>query len=397
MIKRIFFISLLSWALINIYVLADTPNSKINLIGQESSNVIYTTVPFLNIDPDSRGGAMGDVGVATKPDINSMCWNPAKYAFMDDPIGISASYTPWLHSIAPYISLLYLTGYGRLDKQQAIAFAIRYFSLGSITFTDNSGAPIGQKNPNEFTIDGAYSRLFSDKISGGIAFRYIRSDLSSGFLIQNTIPSKAGFSFAADVAMYYHTPLQFEGRAAEWAMGINISNMGSKISYTDDSQKGFIPTNLKIGTSLTSTLDPYNKLTLSLDLNKLLVPTPPSRDTLGNVINGLDDNVSVPQGMLQALYDAPGGLSEKLKEIMISVGAEYWYHDQFAIRGGYFNESAMKGNRKYFTLGIGFKLTLLTLDFSYLVPTEGRTSPLANTLRLSAGIIIGKPRKQSTQ
>lgn len=394
MIKRVFFISLLFWTLININVLAQTTL----ISGQESSNVIYTAVPFLNIDPDSRGGAMGDLGAATKPDINSMCWNPAKYAFMDDPIGIAASYTPWLHSIAPDINLLYLAGYGKLDKQQTIAFAIRYFSLGSITFTDNSGTPIGQKTPNEFTLDGAYSRLFSDKISGGIAFRYIRSDLSTGFLVPSTsVPTKAGVSFAADVAMYYHTPIQFEGRAAEWALGVNISNMGAKISYTDDSPKDFIPTNLKIGTALTSTLDPYNKLTVSIDLNKLLVPTPPLRDSLGVIIKGLDDNVSVPQGMLQALYDAPGGLSEKLKEIMISVGAEYWYRDQFAIRGGYFNESAMKGNRKYFTLGIGLKMTLLTLDFAYLVPTEGRTSPLANTLRLSACIIIGKPRKQSTQ
>lgn len=380
---------------------ADTPPT---IIGQQStSNVIQTAVPFLTISPDARGGAMGDLGVATKPDINSMYWNPAKYAFMDDGWGISSSYTPWLQNLAPDIRLLYLSGYIKLDKFQTIAGAIRYFSLGQIIFTiegqGNQPVVTGSKTPNEFTIDGAYSRLFSERFSMGIAFRYIRSDLSSGAYTPGAAePTKAGVTAAVDISAYYKLPLQVNNEAGEIAFGLNISNIGNKISYTESAPPEFLPTNLRLGTAYTMGLDSYNKLVLSADINKLLVPTPPVYSTDSNQvktrIKGLDPNVSVMQGMIQSLYDAPGGISEKMKEIMISVGTEYWYRDQFAIRGGYFNESAMKGNRKYLTVGFGLKMTLLTLDFSYLVPTAGRSNPLANTMRFTASVNIGRIKKK---
>jgi hypothetical protein len=377
---------------------ADTPPTIIGQLPQATSNVIYTAVPFLTISPDARGGSMGDLGVATKPDANSMHWNPAKYAFMDDSWGFSSSYSPWLQNLAPDIRLLYLSWYDKLDKFQTIAFAIRYFSLGQIIFTDIYNAPAGSKTPNEFSLDGAYSRLFSETFSMGIAFRFIRSDLSSGSYTPGIEPTKAGVTAAVDISAYYKKPLQVNNQAAEIAFGLNISNIGNKISYSESEQPEFIPTNLRLGSAYTMTLDPYNKLVLSTDLNKLLVPTPPIIVTDSNGvqtrIKGMDPNVSVMQGMIQSLYDAPGGASEKLKEITISVGSEYWYRDQFAIRGGYFNESAMKGNRKYFTVGFGLKMTLLTLDFSYLVPTAGRSNPLANTMRFSASVNIGKPKKQ---
>lgn len=379
---------------------ADPHGSELILGANYTSNVIQTPVPFLNISPDARGGAMGDIGAATKPDVNSMHWNPAKYAFMDDAFGFSSSYSPWLQRIAPDIRLLYLSWYMKLDRLQTIAASIRYFSLGQIIFTNDYGKETGNKTPNEFTIDGAYSRLFSERFSMGIAFRFIRSDLSSGSYLSGVEPSKAGVTGAVDISAYYKKPLQANNQAAELAFGINISNIGNKISYTENAKKDFIPTNLRIGTAYTMSLDPYNKLVLSTDLNKLLVPTPPLYYTDSNQIRtrvkGMDPDVSVTQGIIQSLYDAPGGYSEKLKEIMVSVGTEYWYRDQFAIRGGYFNESAMKGNRKYFTVGIGLKMTLLTLDFSYLVPTAGRDNPLANTMRFSASVNIGKPKKQQT-
>jgi hypothetical protein len=367
---------------------------------QATSNVIQTTVPFLTISPDARGGAMGDLGVATKPDINSMFWNPAKYAFMDDGWGLSSSYTPWLQNLAPDIRLLYLSWYYKINKLQAIAFSLRYFSLGQIIFTDNSGNAYGNKTPNEFSIDGAYSRLFSERLSMGIAFRFIRSDLASGAQISSATTGTvsdaptAGVTAAVDISVYYKIPLQVNNQAGEIAFGINVSNIGNKISYASDETPQFIPTNLRLGSSYTMALDSYNKLVLSTDLNKLLVPTPPIVDSLGRPIKGLSSNVSVMQGMIQSLYDAPGGISEKLKEITISVGSEYWYRDQFAIRGGYFNESAMKGNRKYFTVGFGLKMTLLTLDFSYLVPTDGRSNPLANTMRFTGSFNIGKIKKK---
>lgn len=389
------------------YVLGADPVNGNPTLGQEYSrsyNVIQTPVPFLNIAPDSRAGAMGDLGVATSPDLNSLHWNPAKYAFLDDNAGVSTTYSPWLKNLAPDIKLLYLTGFKRVDKQQTVAFGLRYFTLGSITFTDENNQFISKQNPNEFTLDASYARLFSDRISGGITFRYIVSDLAKGSTVSGQTV-KAGTSFAADLSLYYHSPIKFSNNEGEWAFGVNISNIGTKISYTDVERKDFIPTNLRVGTSFKVNLDNYNSLMVGVDLNKLLVPTPPiyKVDSTGNFVvdangnrvieKGMDPNVSVGQGIIQSFYDAPGGLEEELKEIMLSIGAEYWYMNQFAIRAGYFNEAAMKGNRKYATVGVGLRLTLITLDFSYLIPRGGRNNPLANTVRITASVDIGNVQR----
>jgi hypothetical protein len=380
--------------------------TKTGILGdqQDSYNVIQTPVPFLNIAPDSRAGAMGDMGAATTPDLNSLHWNAAKYAFCEDAYGISTTYSPWLKKLAADIKLLYLTGFVRIDKRQVVAMGLRYFTLGTINFTDENNTPISTQNPNEFTIDAAYSMMFSEKMSGGFTVRYIRSDLSKGSSI-NGEATKAGTSYAADISTYYHTPIHFGTQEGEWAWGINISNMGSKISYTEGDIKDFIPANLRIGTAITASLDAYNKIMIGFDINKLLVPSPPKykTDSLGElvldandkkiILEGMDPDVAIAQGMLQSFYDAPGGLSEELKEIMFSVGAEYWYQNQFALRVGYFNESAMKGNRKYATVGVGLRLTVATLDFSYLIPSGGNNNPLANTMRITASFDIGKPKK----
>jgi hypothetical protein len=395
MIKRICLAFVFSVLIMNLF----TDGKNLLPTGAEyTTNVIQTIVPFLTIAPDSRGGAMGDAGAATTPDINSLHWNGAKYAFINEEIGVSLSYSPWLKGIANDIKLLYLTGFKRIDKQQVVAAGVRFFNLGQIVFTDEYSHTTGQKIPTEFTLEAAYSRLFTDRFSGGITFRFVRSDLSTGAVVYDSgLPSKAGISFAADVSVYYHKPVQLSDVPGEWALGINISNIGTKMSYADDQKKLFIPTNLKIGGSITMNLDQYNKLSLTTDLNKLLVPTPPLLNDSGQRIGGENPDVSVAQGMIQSFYDAPKGFSEELKEITISIGGEYWYREQFALRAGYFSESAMKGNRKYFTLGLGIKMNVLTVDFSYLLPAAYRNNPLANTMRLTASFNIGKPKKQQNK
>jgi len=362
-------------------------------------NTIETTVPFLTIAPDSRSGAMGDAGAATSPDINSQHWNPAKYAFISGNGGVALSYTPWLRNLVNDINLAYLIGYYRIDRQQVISGSLRYFSLGQIDFTDNNGNFIKPFNPNEFAIDAGYARLFSDKISGAIAFRFIRSDLTGNIYVEGVGgETKPGVAFAADIATYYHTPVKLKDKDGELAFGVDISNIGTKISYTDNQQKSFIPIDLRIGGRLTTELDEFNTLSFALDLNKLLVPTSPIYDTVTvngkpKILYGKDPNVSVPLGMLQSFYDAPGGFKEEMREIMVSAGVEYLYRNQFAVRGGYFYEDKTKGNRKYFTLGVGMKLNVFGLDFAYLVPASGRQNPLANTVRFTLSFLFEKQKK----
>jgi hypothetical protein len=372
-------------------------------------NAIQSAVPFLTIAPDSRSGAMGDVGVATSPDLNSMHWNPAKFAFIAENAGIGLSYTPWLRTLVPDINLAYLTGYKRIDRQQVVSASLLYFSLGEIIFTDQEGQIIKPFNPNEFAIDAAYSRLFSDRLSGGIAFRFIRSDLTGELQGETVGETKAGISFAADISTYYQREVELGDKSGFLAIGANISNIGTKISYTSGKEKEFIPINLRVGTSMTVDLDDFNKITLSLDLNKLLVPTPPiyyqDGDTLpdGSVVvpgeriiqYGMDPNVSVPVGMLHSFYDAPGGFKEEMQEIMIGAGLEYLYRKQFAIRTGYFYENQWKGNRKYFAFGVGLKLNVFAIDFAYLVPTTGRNNPLANTVRFTLSFLFDKNKSNS--
>lgn len=355
--------------------------TKTNYLGQDL-NTVTTAVPFLMIAPDARGGAMGDAGVSSTPDAFSQHWNPAKYAFIDTDMGFSLSYSPWMRKLVSDINLAYITGYKKLNDKEAISASLLYFSLGDIVFTDISGQTIGNYRPNEFALDFAYSRKLSPDFSGAISARYIHSNLTQGQDVGSTT-TKPGNSVATDVSVYYQKNTNVFNTPAVFAWGINISNIGSKISYTNDNtRKDFIPTNVRIGPSLLFNLDEFNSLTFMADFNKLLVPTPPRLDSIGNIIAGRNPDVSVPMGMIQSFYDAPGGFKEEIHEVTLSLGAEYWYNKQFALRAGYFYEHPTKGNRKYFTMGAGLKYTKFRLDLSYLIPTE-QHNPLENTLRFS--------------
>jgi len=342
----------------------------------EVNNPIVTAVPSLSIAPDARAGGMGDVGVATTPDVNSQFWNPAKYVFMESDAGISVSYTPWLRKLVSDIDLAYLAGYWKLDKEQALSASLRYFSLGDITLMDQLGYPQGSAHPNELAFDVAYSRLLSDHFSASVALRYIHSDLNNGVNLAGQTEMYPGSAVAGDIAGYYKTPVALEGVDGTLNVGLNISNIGSKISYDKNATSSFIPTNMRLGTSFDYPLDNYNKFSVSLDFNKLLVPTQNSMTAKEY------SDLSPLSGIFKSFSDAPGGLKEELQEVMWSLGAEYAYNNQFFVRGGYFNESQYKGNRKYFTAGAGFKLNVFQLDAAYVISTSS-SNPLDQTLRFS--------------
>lgn len=360
-------------------------------------NAIQTVVPFLMIAPDSRAGGMGDAGVATSPDVFSMHWNPAKFAFIDGKSGVGISYAPWLRNLVPDINIAYLSGYKRIDGKQVLSASLAYSSLGDVPFTDDFGNELLTFNPNEFSIDASYSRLFTEYLSGGIAFRFIYSNLTGGYYA-NGEATKPGISFAADISGYYQKQITMFRKNAQIAFGLNFSNIGSKMSYSDSQYADFIPMNMRLGTAATINLDNYNKITATIDLNKLLVPTPPVYSTTNpdSIISGKDPNVAVPVAIFQSFYDAPGGFKEEMQEITYSLGLEYWYNNQFALRGGYFNENENKGNRKYFTAGAGFRLKSITLDFSYLMPVA-TNHPLARTLRFSLAFEFNSFRNASRQ
>ena len=356
-----------------------------NDLGQNELNTITTAVPFLLIAPDSKAGAMGDVGVATTPDANSIHWNPAKLAFVDDDMGFSMSYVPWLRALVPDINLSYLAGYVKLNDNEVIGLELRYFSLGDITFTDIVGNTLGQYKPSEFALGTSYSRKLSDNFSLAISGRYIYSNLTGG-QSAGGIETVAGQSIAADIAGYYTKPIRLGGRDVDLAIGGNISNIGSKISYTETAVQDFIPINLRLGTAIGTEFDDYNKMSFAFDINKLLVPTPPVYNNDGEITAGQDPNVSVVSGIFQSFGDAPGGFSEEMREINYSIGTEYWYANQFAIRAGYFFEHDTKGGRKFFTFGSGVKYNVFALDFSYLINASSSingNNPLANTMRFT--------------
>ncbi len=372
-----------------LFVSAVLAVSAVQAYGQASTsgaNTITTAVPFLSITPDSRAGGMGDAGVGTTPDLSSQHWNPAKYGFMDSDMGVSLSYSPWLRALVDDINLAYLVGYKKIDDVQTVSSSLRYFSLGDIVFTSEYGEITGQQSPNEFAIDLGYSRLLSEVFSGSVAVRYIRSDLTGGQLI-NGVESKAGNSYAADVAFYYYNEFRANQKENIFSAGINIQNIGAKISYTDGEVNDFIPTMMKLGAAYTTEVDEYNSFTFALEANKLLVPTPPRDTTLfdeGAIIypGGFNSDKSVISGIFSSFTDAPGGMQEELQEINLSLGVEYWYNQQFALRAGYFWEHENKGNRKFLTAGAGFRMNVFALDFSYLLPTQ-RNHPLENTLRFT--------------
>jgi hypothetical protein len=356
-------------------------NGSTNTNGTNST-AIPTAVPFLLISPDSRSGGMGEAGVALSPDANANFWNPSKLAFIEGTDAVSASYSPWLRSLVPDVSLSYLGYAHKLDERNTIGASIRYFNLGTIANTDGSGNFQSNYTPNEFSIDGSFARSFGNNFSLGLTLRYIHSNLFSGYVSSSSVQAKPGNAVAADISTYYKTEIQEFGNDATFAFGANISNIGTKISYSDNGTKYFLPTNLKIGVANTLNLDETNQVTFALDFNKLLVPTPPIRDNDGNIIKGKNDDVSVPAGIFGSFTDAPGGFSEEMQEISISPGVEYWYNKQFALRAGYFYQNPNKGGLHYFTLGTGFKYDIFAFDFSYIAASQ-QSSPLANTLRFT--------------
>lgn len=362
-------------------------------------NPVYTGVTSLSIAPDSRAGAMGDVGCATDPyyDNCNQYWNPAKYPFTKANGGLSLDYTPWLRQLVSDIDLAYLTGYYKVDSYSALSSSLTYFSLGEV-FADEYTI-----HPYEMAIDVAYSRLLSEKLSAAVGLRFIYSDLQYDYADDVT----AGKSFAADIALYHNSYLTVGRRDCMLGLGLNASNIGSKISYDGGQTNEFIPTNLRLGASLTIPIDEYNAISLSADANKLMVPTKPSyAQFMEEMYPGVTDNnfsytseyatwlestgyndVSPISGIFQSFHDAPGGFKEEMREIYWGVGAEYAYNDQFFVRGGYHYENEYKGNRKYVTVGAGFRMSAFSLDAAYLISTS-QSNPLDQTLRFSLSFDI---------
>ncbi|MEO7264045.1 MAG: type IX secretion system outer membrane channel protein PorV [Ferruginibacter sp.] len=352
-----------------------------------SINVVTTAVPFLRISPDARSGGMGDVGIATSPDANSAFWNLAKTPFSTNKAGLAVTYTPWLNDLGLNdVYLASLAGFYKIDDLQALSLGFRYFSLGNIQFTDGIGNITGNGRPREFSIDGGYSRKLSSKIGLGIALRYISSDLANGYSPSTGQSYKKGSSVAGDLHFYHHG-IKENGSGLNW--GLTLSNLGAKISYTSDAtQKDYIPANLGLGAAYSKVFDADNKITFALDLNKLLVPTPPAvSDSAG--LAGYRSK-GVVSSWFSSFGDAPGGGGEELREVTASLGAEYWYKNQFAVRAGYFYEHPEKGNRKYFTVGAGLKYNMIGLNFSYLLPSGSgvNRNPLSNTLRFGLSLDI---------
>lgn len=373
-------------------------------IGQDTAaRPIITAVPFLMIAPDARSGAMGDAGAAISPDANAAHWNVGKLAFIEKDFGASLSYTPWLGKIVDDMNLLYLSGFYKIDDVQAVAFSLRYFDLGEIFLTQDGTTPIAPDfQPQEYALDLSYSRKLSEKLGLGVTGRFIHSNLAGDVPVgTGGQQAKAGNSLAADVGLYYNSSLITRGRESNLALAAVISNIGNKITYLDESTESFIPANLRLGSAYTANLDPFNKITVALDFNKLLVPTPPvyERDEQGQYVynpdgtpkieRGDDPNRSLINGVFTSVADAPDGFTEELKEITISSGLEYWYNDLFAARAGYFWEHNLKGARKYFTLGVGLRYQVFSMDFAYLVPQQ-QQHPLAETLRFTLGVNFEK-------
>jgi hypothetical protein len=350
------------------------PTTPGTLIG--APKAITTAVPFLLITPDARHAAMGDAGVATSPDANASFWNAGKLGFIDKKYGASLSYTPWLGKIVNDMWISSLAGFYKITQEQAISGSFKYFDLGDISFRSDSNQPLGDFNPKEAAFDVTYSRVLSPNLGVGITGRYIYSNLTGAF---SGADAQAGNSVAADIGIFYTKELQ-SAKNSSLSLGAQISNIGAKISYTDNNNKDFLPTNLKVGGAFTTQLDPHNTMTFVLDFNKLMVPTVTTNP------NGTQK--SLLTGMFSSFSDAPGGAKEEFHEIIISGGLEYWYQDIFAARLGYFSEAKDKGNRKYMTFGVGFRKDNFAFDGAYIVPTNQREHPLAETWRITVMLQI---------
>ena len=383
--KKALFLLLLSSVSMLGFAQLNNPNADVDWLSGKVENgnrIISTGVPLLLIAPDSRAGAMGDVGAASKPDANSIHWNAAKLSFTEKKAGLSFSYTPWLRQIVSDIKLMYLSGYYKIDDRSAVGGSLTYFSLGSIDFFSEEGISTGTYKPNEFAFDLAYSMKLSNNLSLSLTGRYIRSDLTQGQNV-GTTQTHAANAAAADLGLYYQNKLNID-LPSEYAFGLQISNLGTKISYSDNMESSFLPANLRLGGRYTMDFDQFNNLSLMVDLNKLLVPTPPVYNEDGSIYAGMDPNVGILQGAIQSFYDAPNGLKEEMQEISLSVGAEYWYNKVLAVRAGYFYEAKNKGARQYLTVGAGLRYNVMGLDISYLISTSALSNnPLKNTLRIA--------------
>lgn len=368
--------------------------------GECLQNTILTAMPFLRINPDTRSGGLGDAGVALSADPNAMHHNAARLAFAENNLGVSATYSPWLRNLGiDDIYLLYLSGYYKIDKLQTAGLAIRYFSLGKIDFRDENGNDIGTGQPNEFEIAGAYSRKLSDHFAASLSAKFAYSNLATGRTVgANEITSAK--TFAADIGLLYRNKLGASGRRNYLNVGLALTNLGSKVTYIKGVVKDFIPSNMALGAAYEMNFDDFNSLTAIFEINKLLIPTPrkegdPLFDADSNKIADYREK-GLFEGVFGSFSDAPGGLTEELQELMYSIGMEYWYDKQFAIRAGYFHENALKGNRKYLTLGCGIKYNVFGINLSYLVPTTNNRSPLANTIRFSISYDFDGAAKSAT-
>ena len=363
----------------------------------DNLNVVTSALPMLNIGPDARMGGMANAGVAASPDANALFWNPAKLAFMGaGTMQGGLSYTPWLRRLVPDVELMFANVAMGLGDRSGVGASLRYFSLGDITFRNEQGDEQGTYRPYEMALDVAYALKLSENWSAGVGLRYALSDLTQGQVV-GSLQTKPGQTVATDVSFYYQgEELNLpDGQKGQWLGGLNISNIGAKVKYTESGDADFIPTNLKLGVGYNWILDRYNRVVVLFDVNKLLVPTQPVRDLLDadsdgdryEIIAGKDDNVPVIQGILQSWDPAakPDGSRELMREFMYNAGVEYWYDNKFAVRGGYQHEDALKGNRRFFTMGFGLRYSLLGLDFAYLFPADQTVrSPLENTIRFSA-------------
>ena len=366
-------------------------------MAEEVMNPIITAMPSLSIAPDAHAGGLGDVGAATTPDLNSQHWNPAKYAFMESHGGITANYTPWLTKLVNDIDLAYIAGYYNISERAgALGMSFTYFSLGEVQLTNFEGDPIVNAAPNEWALDLSYSRKLHEYVSMAVAMRFLYSDMNNGVNAGNTGSSMEmypGWTMAADVALYYRQPFELPMGTSYFALGLNISNLGGKISYDQNNTSSFIPANLRLGASYELAFDNYNRLSINADVNKYLVPASKGSkyavDENGNPLEGqaLHNwfyNLSSPKGWYQSFADAPGGFKEEMRELQYGVGLEYSYDRKFFGRVGYSHENKWKGNRRYVTIGAGFHLSIVTLDVSYVIATAA-TNPLDNTLRFSLG------------
>lgn len=374
--------------------------NSVIISGQDPNRrVITTAVPFLNFAPDSRHSAMGDVGAATTPDAYSAHWNAGKLAFIKEDLGFSLSYSPWLGKLVNDMSLSYLTGFKKIDENSAWGFDLRYFNMGDIQLTDGRGNELGEFNPRDFALGTTYSRKLSQNLGLGVSARFIYSNLSGNISSAGGAEAKPGVSVGADIGLYYQKSTFVGTKEGVWSWGLVLSNIGPKITYNSAEDLDYIPTNFRIGTAYKINFNELSSISFSLDLNKLMVPTPPiyrtnedgtlATDDNGNLIieQGSDPDRPLISGMFGSFSDAPGGFEEEIKEFTVSFGAEYLFAEKFAFRSGYFYENQSKGGRKYFTVGAGMKIKNLGIDFSYLVP-QIQNHPLAETLRFSVHYTI---------